>query len=74
MFEDQPVPPGLHIQLNTRTGKKCAKLLEDPVDIIEENPKKKEHKNKSNGKEIQGKAYGATEKYPKQNLYQKKDK
>ena len=76
VFEDQPVPPGLHIQLNTRTGKKCAKLLEDPVDIIEENPKKKEHKNNSNGKEIQGKVYeyGATEKYPEQNLYQKEEK
>ena len=30
VFEDQPVPPGLHIQLDTQTGKKQAKFIEEP--------------------------------------------
>ena len=52
VFEDQPVPPGLHVQLDTQTGKKHAKLLEEPSDIKEGNTKNKEHKNMSNGKGI----------------------
>ena len=32
VFENQPVPPGLHIQLDTLTGKKYAKLLEESCD------------------------------------------
>ena len=31
VYEDQPVPPGLHVQLDIKTGKKYAKLLEDPI-------------------------------------------
>jgi ubiquitin C-terminal hydrolase len=32
VFESQPVPPGLHVQLDTRTGKNYAKLLEESCD------------------------------------------
>jgi ubiquitin C-terminal hydrolase len=31
VLQDQPVSPGLHVQLNTQTGKKYAKLLEKPT-------------------------------------------
>ena len=37
VFEDQPVPPGLHIQLDIHTGRKYAKIIEEPDN-------KKEHK------------------------------
>ena len=37
VLQDQPVPPGLHVQLNPQTGKKYAKLLEKPNNMKEMN-------------------------------------
>ena len=51
VLEDQPVPPGLHVQLNTSTGKKFAKLLEEPSDLNKGNTKNTAPKNMSYGKE-----------------------
>ena len=55
VYEDQPVPPGLHVQLNTRTGKNFAKLLDDARETngqkdTQENGKKKftEHEYQGN--------------------------
>ena len=55
VYEDQPVPPGLHVQLNTRKGKNFAKLLDDARETNghkdkQENGKKKftEHENQGN--------------------------
>ena len=43
VFEDQPVPPGLHIQRNTHTGKKYAKVLDAASQPNGQYYKKKEY-------------------------------
>ena len=46
------MPPGLHIQLDTQTGKKQAKFIEEPGVINEGNTKNGEDTNINNGKEF----------------------
>ena len=47
VFESQPVPPGLHIQLDILTGKKYAKLMEEPLDQKSHVKKNESSKNSS---------------------------
>ena len=47
VFESQPVPPGLHIQLDILTGKKYAKLMKEPLDQKSHVKKNESSKNSS---------------------------
>ena len=42
ILEDQPIPPGLHIKLDVQTGRKFAKLTEEPGNITKDKDDKKE--------------------------------
>ena len=46
VYEDQPVPPGLHVQLNTRTGRKFAKSIDDECETNGQRDKKVNGKKK----------------------------
>ena len=82
VFEDQPVPPGLHVQLDTRTGRKYAKLLEEAHDkqngkADNEDKNKVKTENQKSGEKIEGRMKhsenidGNTKKKPKQALFEK---
>ena len=74
VFEDQPVPPGLHIQLDTHTGRKYAKILEEPRSTNEK-VKWNEDGKKTNGekKVSTEKEKVDTEKHFNKNVMKKED-
>ena len=52
MLEDQPVPAGLHIQLDTHTGRKYSKFIEEPSATNEKNKWNEDCKKTNGEKEV----------------------